>query len=181
MPRYHRFYLPNHPVFITCVTYDRVKLFASRENLDLLWRVVQKTRERHPFNLSAYAILPDHFHWLVELPEEQPNFSTVMQQFKWKFTVEYRKIHEVEPGFSPWQKRFWDHVIRDERDWENHIDYIHWNPVKHGLVGKPEDWEQSSFREWVKEGYYEDEWGRDGEPDGIKGLRYECQERIGGG
>jgi putative transposase len=173
MPRYHRFYLPNHPVFITCVTHKRERLFLSKENIDLLWWAIQKIQERTSFVLSAFAILPDHFHWLMDLPEEQSNFSTVLQKFKWKFTVEYRKIHDVEQGLTPWQKRFWDHVIRNECDLENHVDYIHWNPVKHGLARYPEDWEQSSFREWVKEGYYEGEWGRDGEPDGIKGLRYE--------
>jgi putative transposase len=109
----------------------------------------------------------------LELPEEQPNFSIVMQMVKWKFTVEYRKTNDVEPGFSPWQKRFWDHVIRDERDFETHMDYIHWNPVKHGLVKCPEDWVQSSFKDWVEKGYYEKEWGTNGESDEILGLRYE--------
>jgi putative transposase len=173
MPHYHRYYLPNHPVFITCVTHDREKLFSAGDNIDLLWQIVHQTKERIPFNLAAYVILPDHFHWLLELPEEQPNFSTVIRQIKWKFTIEYRKFRDVAPGFSPWQKRFWDHVIRDETDLETHVDYIHWNPLRHGLVNAPEDWGHSSFRKWVKEGYYEGEWGRNGEPDGIKGLRYE--------
>lgn len=173
MPRYHRYYLPNHPVFITCVTSDRERLLANNEEINLLWQAVQQTQERHPFVITAYVLLPDHFHWLLELPEDQPNFSTVMQLFKWKFTMEYRKTHDVEAGFSPWQKRFWDHVIRDERDFEAHVDYIHWNPVKHGLVKYPEEWERSSFKDWVETGYYEREWGTNGESEEILGLRYE--------
>ena len=124
MPRYHRYYLPNHPVFITCVTSDRERLLANNEEINLLWQAVQQTQERHPFVITAYVLLPDHFHWLLELPEDKPNFSTVMQLFKWKFTMESRKTHDVEAGFSPWQKQFWDHVIRDERDFETHVDYI---------------------------------------------------------
>jgi putative transposase len=173
MPHYHRYYLPNHPVFITCVTCARKPILANKGENELFWQVVQQTQERHPFTIIAYVILADHFHWLLELPEDQPNFSTVMQNFKWKFTMEYRKTHEVEMGFSPWQKRFWDHVIRDERDFETHVDYVHWNPVKHGLVKNPEEWEQSSFKDWVERGYYERDWGTKGEPDGILGLRYE--------
>jgi putative transposase len=99
MPRYHRFYLPNHPVFITCVTHKRERLFLSKENIDLLWWAVQKIQERTSFVLSAFAILPDHFHWLMDLPEEQSNFSTVLQKFKWKFTVEYSRRSGT--GFVP--------------------------------------------------------------------------------
>jgi putative transposase len=64
-------------------------------------------------------------------------------------------------------------VIRDERDFETHVDYIHWNPVKHGLVKNPEEWERSSFKEWVEKGYYESKWGTNDEPESILGLRYE--------
>jgi putative transposase len=74
--------MPNHPVFITCVTCARKPILANKGEIELFWQVVQQTQERHPFTIIAYVILTDHFHWLLELPENQPNFSTAMQHFK---------------------------------------------------------------------------------------------------
>ena len=173
MPRYHRYYLPGHPVFITNVTNNRASNLSSRQDIELFWRSVRETQTRISFSISAFVILPDHFHWLLELPEESPDFSAVIKLFKWKFTKGYQLIHAVEEGFTPWQKRFWDHVIRDEQDLENHLDYIHWNPVRHGFVQSPEEWEHSSYKEWEKKGYYGNGWGEDEEPAGIRELRYE--------
>ena len=64
-----------------------------------------------------------------------------------------------------WQRRYWEHTLRDETDFERHVDYIHWNPVKHGHADRPWDWESSSFRRWVAAGQYERDWGRSAAPD----------------
>lgn len=173
MPRYHRYYLPGHPVFITCVTRDRKPYLSEANDLKLFWESVEVAKNRTLFTLLAYAILPDHFHWLIQPPEVNPNFSTIIKLVKWRFTREYAVLHHTEDGFTPWQNRFWDHVIRDDRDQANHMDYIHWNPVKHGYVKTPEEWTQSSFRSWVEKGYYDRGWGIDTKIDAIKDLDYE--------
>ena len=138
-----------------------------------MWGADQRTKEKSPFDLMAYAILPDHFHWLILMPEEQPNFSMVLQQVKWKFSLDYKEAHGIKDVMKLWQRGFWDHVIRDERDLGIHLDYIHWNPVRHGHAEKPENWQQSSYLEWVKNGYYEKGWGDEKDIERIKGLEYE--------
>jgi putative transposase len=122
--------------------------------------------------LIAYVIMPDHFHWLIKLPQESPNFSKILLSFKGNFTYQYKKIHNIPTSLNLWQRRFWDHIIRDEKDLIIHLDYVHWNPVKHGLVTEPEQWSQSSFKTWVDNGYYESEWGGE-EPKTIRGLNFE--------
>jgi putative transposase len=79
MPRFHWYYIPGHLVFITSVTYGRGLFLSSKENIDLFWNSIRETKDRQPFVIAVYAILPDHFHWLMMLPEEQPNFSRVMR------------------------------------------------------------------------------------------------------
>lgn len=173
MPDYRRFYLPNSPVFITCVTAERKRILQSKVELDLYWGAVRRTQKKLPFELMAYAILPDHFHWLIMMPEEQPNFSLVLQKMKWIFALDYKQAQGLEGAIKIWQRGFWDHVIRDEKDLGIHLDYIHWNPVKHGYVKNPEDWEQSSLLEWVSKGYYESGWGEGKDIEKIEGLEFE--------
>ena len=167
-----RYYLPNSILFITSVTNDRKKIFNLTENIDLFWSTLEKTKSLLPFELMAYVLLPDHFHWVIKLPQEDPNFSKILLSFKGNFTYQYKKIHNISTPFTLWQRRFWDHIIRDEKDLTIHLNYIHWNPVKHGLVTEPEQWRQSSFKSWVENGFYEPEWGRD-EPKTIRGLNFE--------
>ncbi len=126
----------------------------------------------HPFEMMAYTIMSDHFHWLIKLPQENPNFSKILLSFKGNFTYQYKKIHNISTPLTLWQRRFWDHIIRDEKDFSVHLDYIHWNPVKHGLVKEPDQWSQSSFKSWIKNGYYEPGWSGE-EPASIRGLNFE--------
>jgi putative transposase len=156
MPAYHRYYFPNAQVFITTVTFQRHPIFREEANINLFWQVLRKVQEIHPFHLTAYVILPDHFHWIMQMPEEQPNFSRVLHSVKRNFTREYQHLYGIEHSLQLWQARFWDHVIRDENDLSNHMDYIHYNPVKHGLAHDPANWEQSSYRFWLKKGLYGD-------------------------
>lgn len=107
------------------------------------------------------------------MPEEQPNFSLVLQKMKWIFALDYKQAQGLEGAIKIWQRGFWDHVIRDEKDLGIHLDYIHWNPVKHGYVKNPEDWEQSSLLEWVSKGYYESGWGEGKDIEKIEGLEFE--------
>ena len=166
MSSIRRYYIPNAVVFITCVTKSRRRLFQHEENIDLFWHTLHKVQEHHAFQLLAYVILTDHFHWLIKVDDKDGDFSKVMHSFKRGFTFNYKRRGRVSDSLQIWQNRFWDHVIRDEKDLENHLDYIHWNPVKHGLVKQPQDWPHSSFHQWVEGGYYGPGWGIN-EPDNI--------------
>lgn len=173
MPYYRRYFIPNALVFITFVTHQRTPHFASPQHLALFWDILKNVQCIHPFHLIAYVILPDHIHWIMRMPEDQPDFSVVMKSIKWNYTASYQKKFSVQPGTRIWQNRYWDHIIRDERDMERHFDYIHWNPVKHGYVQQPECWAQSSYRFWQEKGYYEPGWGGQGEPVILQGYVFE--------
>src|SRR5688500_10185280 len=105
--------------------------------------------------MLGYVFLLDHFHMIIQ-PTGESDFSDVMHSLKPNFTKEYKKLIRLGSSQSIkfWQKRFWDHVIRDDRDFENHLHYIHYNPVKHGYVKDPRDWKDSSYIEWEKRGLY---------------------------
>lgn len=173
MPNFRRYYIPNAITFITGVTHDRVPYLGNEKNLRLFWETMRRVQEFHPFNLLVYVILPDHFHWLMRVDDKDGNFSDVLQSIKRNYTINFKKQREITRSFSLWQARFWDHVIRDENDLNDHFDYIHWNPVKHGYVQRPEDWTQSTYLFWLERGYYELGWGWDNEPSNIVGLDFE--------
>ncbi len=170
MPNFRRYYIPNSIVFITAVTTDRIPYFENEENLALFWETLKRVKNIHPFRLLAYVILPDHFHWLMRVDDEQGNFSTVLHSIKRNYTLNFKKLRDIKTPVKIWQKRFWDHIIRDERDLNNHFDYIHWNPVRHGYVGSPRGWQHSTYLHWLERGYYESAWGCEGEPRNIRGM-----------
>ena len=110
-------------------------------------------------------ILPDHFHMLFDAGEFNP--SKIIQRIKMSFGATYRIKLRLKSG-RVWQNRFWDHIIRDQDDLHNHINYIHYNPVKHGLVTKPSNWRYSSIHEYIEDGVYTRDWGAK-EPDNLEG------------
>lgn len=115
------------------------------------WRAVAASR---PFETVAAVVLPDHMHFLWRLPDNDHDFPSRVAQLKSGFT---RRLHESEKRAGRrgergvWQSRYWEHAIRDDADMSRHVDYIHWNPVKHRLVEAPEDWLLSTFHKWKKE------------------------------
>jgi len=111
---------------------------------------------KYPFVIDAFVVLPDHLHCLWVLPLDDADFSTRWRLIKSHVT---RRIEDR----PVWQNHYWEHLIRDDRDYRHHMDYIHYNPVKHGLVGRPADWPYSSFRRCVARGIYTENWG-DSEP-----------------
>lgn len=113
----------------------------------------------HPFVVDAWVLLPDHIHCVWTLEEADPDFSRRWSIIKRQFTQMYREGRYHEIRF--WQKRFWEHRIRDEGDYENHLNYIHFNPVKHGYVTTPRDWPWTTFHNFVKNGTYPPDWGLD--------------------
>jgi putative transposase len=173
MPDYRRYYIPNALVFITVVTRDRNPLLGPNEDVDLLWDTIRNVQKIHSFHFLAYAILPDHAHWLMRVDNVKGDYSKVMHSIKRNYTVNYKKRHSISSDFTVWQKRFWDHVIRDDYDLSKHLDYIHWNPVKHGYVKHPEDWPHSSIFDWFERGYYPDHWGWTEQPHNIVDMSFE--------
>jgi putative transposase len=152
---FHRYYLPGSTVFITQVVQNRLSLFEDPENLTLLCTTLHSVQEPHPFFMVGYVFLPDHFHMMIT-PSGDSNFTMIMHSLKTNFTKNYKKFFRIASS-SPakiWQKRFWDHIIRNDKDMETHLHYIHFNPIKHGLVLEPEQWKNSSFEEWERRGFY---------------------------
>ncbi len=150
---FHRYYEPNQIVFVTQVVHNRIPVFKNPQNLNLFIETLRNVKEFHPFNMLAYVILSDHFHILIK-PLGNSNFSQIMHSVKYNFTNSYKQNLHIQGKFKLWQKRFWDHIIRDEKDLANHIHYIHYNPIKHGYVDDMSAWNYSSFKEWQKRGAY---------------------------
>lgn len=173
MSNLKRYYIPNSTIFITSVTRDRRKIFLDPKNIQIFWDVIKATKEENSFEIPAYVLLPDHFHLLLSLGEEGSNFSKILQLIKGRFTNSFKKLNKIESPVSLWQKRFWDHVIRNEEDYKLHIDYIHWNPVKHGLTNDPMTWQYSSFSTWCTEGIYPEGWGNEVIPVNVGNLDFE--------
>ena len=152
---FRRYYIPGSAIFITQVVENREPVFLNPKYLNLLHDILRKVKELHPFVMLGYVLLPDHFHLIIQ-PTEESNFSDIMHSLKPNFTREYKKLTGLSSSQNTkfWQKRFWDHVIRDDRDLENHLHYIHFNPVKHGYVKDPREWTDSSYIEWEEKGLY---------------------------
>ena len=152
---FRRYYVPGRAVFITQVVQNRIQLFIDPDVISLLRKIIMNVKKIHPFELLGYVYLPDHFHIIVQ-PTGESNFSDIMHSLKPVFTKEYKHMIGLAESqtLKLWQKRFWDHVIRNDRDLENHLHYMHFNPVKHGYVKKPGDWENSSYFEWEERGLY---------------------------
>ena len=118
---------------------------------------MESVRQRIDHELIAHVILPDHFHVIFD-PHER-DFTGIMQRVKMSFDMHYRRGAGLSSG-RVWQHRYWDHVIRDQSDLNRHIDYIHYNPVKHGFARSPLDWEHSSIHEYAERGLYQRDWGQ---------------------
>jgi putative transposase len=156
--------------FFTVVTYRRRRFLCEPENVGHLREAFRYVMARHPFEIDAFVLLPDHLHCIWTLPEGDSDFSTRWRLIKSAFTracgEAYRGIvygsRRQKGEQAVWQRRFWEHQIRDERDLIQHVEYIHYNPVKHGLVKAPVDWEYSSFHRYVRKGVYDREWRGEG-------------------
>jgi len=155
--QYRRFYQSGARYFFTVVTENRAPLLI--ENIERLRAAFRLCLSRYPFEIEAIVVLPDHLHTVWRLPEGDADFSKRWMVIKRKFSaglqssvVSDSKTKKREKGI--WQRRFWEHYIRNEDDWRRHVDYIHFNPVKHGYVAKPQDWPYSSFNQAVSKGWY---------------------------
>jgi len=171
MPNFRRYYFPEAIYFIVAVTRHRRNVFAQAANADLLYETLRQVRCIKPFRLWAHAVIPDHLNLLIQ-PTGNVNISRIMLSVQRGFTLNYKDAYGITDSLSLWQRRFWDHIIRDEEDLQRHFDYIHYQSVKHGLVARPEDYPHSSYRYWLDKGYYELGWGYS-EPEDIEGMEFE--------
>ena len=165
MPQYRRVRLKGSTFFFTVVLANRSSRLLVDE-VDRLRSIYRTVRERRPFETIAICILPDHIHAIWTLPEDDADFSGRWSLIKSGFsrgledeTRSPSKVIKREKGI--WQRRFWEHVIRDDADLERHVDYIHFNPVKHGYVTRVVDWPHSSFHRYVERGVIDVDWGGD--------------------
>ena len=157
MSKLLRRYSPGRVYFVTAVTHQRAPLLI--ENRDLFRLSIKKVRPILPFDLIAWVLLPDHLHLIID--PGAFDLSNLMQQIKLSFAFHTRRRIGLYRG-KIWQSRFWDHIIRDQEDMNRHIDYIHYNPVKHGRVQDPFAWEPSSIHKYQEKGFYPPDWGRPG-------------------
>lgn len=167
MTEYRRFQQPGATWFFTVNLAERKNNHLLVERIDLLKSVITAVKHRHPFKIDAMVVLPDHLHSIWTLPEGDSDFSSRRGLIKASFSRQIPQHERVsqsrqkrgERGLL--QRRFWEHRIRDETDYRQHVDYIHWNPVKHGWVSRVKDWPYSSFHRHVNEGIYDANWGGD--------------------
>ena len=171
MTNIRRYDPTGRPVFITAVCYRRKPYLETDWQKELLLSVMREVKSSSGFATNAYVILDDHFHWIIT-PGKQ-NFSTIMQSIKLRFVHRFKKAIDQKNNATLWQRRFWDHVIRNDEDLHRHMDYIHFNPVKHGYVSKPLDYKWSSFNTHVKMGNYAASWGRESISDAIQNMNLE--------
>jgi putative transposase len=164
---YRRAYIPGGSFFFTLVTESRRPILQSAETVDVLREAFRNVRATRPFELEAVVILPDHLHCIWTLPPEDWDFATRWRLFKTWFTKHCDPSLRSHPNHSRfrkkqqaiWQHRYWEHMLRNEADFMNHVEYVHYNPVKHGYVRAPIDWPYSSFHRYVDRGAYSRDWG----------------------
>nr|VFK36504.1 MAG: putative transposase [Candidatus Kentron sp. SD]VFK77823.1 MAG: putative transposase [Candidatus Kentron sp. SD] len=167
--QYRRAFVPGGSFFFTVVTEKRRALFREIENINTLRDAFRVVRGKHPFGIEAIVVMPDHLHSIWTLPPGDSDFSTRWRLIKTRFSKHCGEEWRAPPGSARrnknqqavWQHRFWEHAIRDEIDFARHMDYIHYNPVKHGYVDAPGQWRYSSFHRYVQSGVYPVDWGAD--------------------
>jgi putative transposase len=169
MPRYLRSKSPGGTFFFTVVTFQRLRFLTEQRSRISLRESISEVRQKYPFIIEAWVLLPDHLHTIWTLPEDDADYSKRWGLIKREFSKRARSfLHEDRlMGQSKekhrecaiWQRRFWEHQVRNEEDLHRHLDYIHYNPVKHGLVANVADWPYSTFHRFVKQGLYPDNWG----------------------
>ena len=163
MPQYIRAFAPGGTFFFTVNLLERHRTLLT-DQIAKLHTAFDTVRKQKPFVTEAYVILPDHMHCIWKLPDGDSDFSSRWQAIKAHFSrhiptgerLSVRRLKKGERGI--WQRRFWEHMIRDERDFAQHFDYIHFNPVKHRHVKAVHDWPHSSFHEYVRRGIYTANW-----------------------
>jgi putative transposase len=164
MTNYRRNRIPGGTYFFTVAIAKR-HLDVLVRHINHLKAALRDEHQRAPFVNLGLVVLPDHLHALWRLPQDDSDYSNRWRRIKARFSRaippsgSVSDSREMKGERGIWQRRFWEHTVRDEDDLRHHLDYIHFNPVKHGLVSRVSDWPHSSFHEYVRRGIYAPDWG----------------------
>ena len=164
MPNYRRLWRPGGTYFFTVTLLERHGNDLLVRHIDALRQAVREVKRVHPFTIHGWAVLPDHLHCVIELPEGEHDFALRWRLIKMVFSKKVPKGEHVSASRAKrnerglWQRRYWEHLIRDEADFAAHMDYVHINPLKHGLVTRVADWPYSTFHRLVADGIYPADW-----------------------
>ncbi|AZP13295.1 REP-associated tyrosine transposase [Undibacterium parvum] len=164
MRTYKRARIPGATYFFTVNLAERHGEALLTQHIHVLRAAFQDVMQKHPFTLVAIVVLPEHLHCIWRLPPEDSDFPMRWRLIKADFSralaqtepISASRVRKGERGI--WQRRYWEHVLRDELDLQRHLDYIHYNPVKHGYVERASEWPHSSFQRYVERGYYPENW-----------------------
>ena len=169
MSHYRRADTAGATYFFTVVTYRRQTILCDEGVRQALRDAVVSVREKRPFTIDAWVLLPDHVHCIWTLPPGDADFSMRWSMIKRQVSVTCGSLYKRPEWINPskrqhrestfWQRRYWEHQIRDESDFRRHVDYIHYNPVKHGLCRRAVGWPHSTFHRYVAQGVYSADWG----------------------
>jgi len=168
--KYRRANLKGGCYFFTVVTHKRRPHFQNPDVIELLRKSIEKVMIKYPFTINAIVVLPNHIHAIWTLPKDDNDFS-----LRWRLIKTFVTKHQVQTGHLNedfWQKRFWEHQIRNESDYKNLVEYIHYNPVKHGYVNSVKEWKYSSFHQFVNKGIYGEHWS-ESHLENLDGVGYE--------
>jgi putative transposase len=176
MRTYTRAYTPGGTFFFTVNLADRSKTLLIDHVVELR-ESMKRVLDTHPFHIDAMVVMPEHLHAILTLPAGDTDYSTRWALVKAGFSRKLPKTEGISASRSNkgergiWQRRYWEHQIRDENDFARHVDYIHYNPVKHGYVKSPCDWAHSSIHRFIREGVLTADWGAD----------YNCMQELQSG
>lgn len=169
MSEYRRNFVPGGTYFFTCTTYCRRPVLTTDLGRRCLREAIEEVQNRYPFTMDAIVLIPDHWHTIWTLPPGDVRYPMRWSRIKEEFTERWLAAGGGEQVQSVsrrarrmrgvWQRRYWEHTVRDEEDLERCVDYVHWNPRKHGLVRRVVDWPWSSFHRYVALRHYEVDWG----------------------
>jgi putative transposase len=165
MTEYRCAWSPGGTWFFTVNLAERRGKRLLVERIDLLRTAFRDVKLKRPFLMEAFVILPNHLHCIWTLPPNDTDFASRWGLIKSQFSRGIEKRERISQSRSKrgergiWQRRFWEHLIRDDEDFNRHVDYIHWNPVKHGFAHCVADWPHSSFHDYVRRGLYQENWG----------------------
>jgi putative transposase len=165
MVLYRRNFLPGGTYFFTLTLADR-RSSVLLDHVGLLRGAFRRARHERPFSVEAIVVLPDHLHTILTLPLDDADYSGRWRLIKTLFSngvlATSGAIRRHRTGeLALWQRRFWEHTIRSEEDFSRHVEYVHFNPVKHGLVPRVRDWPYSSFHRYVRQGVLPADWAGD--------------------
>jgi putative transposase len=176
MPNYRRAFVPGGTWFYTVNLLNRRQKLLI-DHVDALRSAFEITQQKYPFVIAAIVVLPDHLHAIWTLPPDDANFSTRWRLIKTRFAQALPKqeqrstVREARGERGIWQRRYWEHLIRDDADYARHVEYCYINPIKHGLVRRVQDWPHSSFHRDVRSGIFPLDWAGEIEVPGEFGER----------